>query len=235
MSTATIAGPAVLVIDDEAQIRRFLAIGLRAQGYRVLEAASGADGLAMVAGGGGGIDLVLLDLGLPDRDGRDVLRDLRSFSAVPVIVLSVRSTEQEKVALLDAGAHDYVTKPFGMQELSARIRGLLRRHEGVEPEPFDDGRLRVDLARRQVELDGTPVALTRKEWQLLAALLRHPGQVLTQPQLLGELWGPSHREDAHYLRVLVARLRLKLGDSASEPRYVATEPGVGLRFVGGRG
>lgn len=222
----------LLVIDDEAQIRRFLGIGLRAQGYRVLEAGNGRDALAVIAGAAGGIDLVLLDLGLPDLDGRDVLRELRSFSAVPVIVLSARSGEQEKVTLLDAGANDYVTKPFGMQELSARIRSLLRQR-GPEAAPLiEAGGLSIDLGRRVLERDGTPVALTRKEWQLLAALLRHPGRVLTQPQLLAELWGPTHTADTHYLRILVARLRAKLGDSATEPRWIATEPGVGLRYVG---
>jgi two-component system KDP operon response regulator KdpE len=223
-------GATLLVIDDEAQIRRFLGIGLRAQGYRVLEAGSGRDALAVLAGGG--IDLALLDLGLHDLDGRDVLRELRSFSAVPVIVLSARAGEQEKVTLLDAGANDYVTKPFGMQELSARIRSLLRQR-GPEAAPLiESGGLRIDLARRVLERDGEPVALTRKEWQLLAALLRHPGRVLTQPQLLAELWGPTHTADTHYLRILVARLRAKLGDSATEPRWIATEPGVGLRYVG---
>lgn len=223
--------PRILVIDDEAQIRRFLAISLRAQGYRVAEAATGRAGLDALAASGA--DLVVLDLGLPDMDGREVLRELRAFSAVPVLVLSVRSAESEKVTLLDAGANDYVGKPFGVQELSARLRALLRQ----QPDPgnaaaFDDGRLRVDVARRQAWLDGEPITLSRKEWALLAMLLRHAGRVLTQPQLLRDLWGPTHVDDTHYLRILVARLRIRLGDDASSPRYIATEPGVGLRFIG---
>jgi len=220
----------LLVIDDEPQIRRFLGIGLRAQGYEVVEAATGADGLAALATGGA--DLVVLDLGLPDRDGREVLKELRSWSNVPVLVLSVRANEGEKVALLDAGANDYLTKPFGMRELSARVRALLRRSERAEASvTIQVGDLAIDVGRRVASLAGQPLALTRKEWALLSLLLRHRGLVLTQPQLLRELWGPSHVEDTHYLRILVARLRAKLGDDAAEPRYIATEPGVGLRFV----
>ena len=226
--------PRILVIDDEAQIRRFLSISLRAQGYRVAEAATGRAGLDALAASGA--DLVVLDLGLPDLDGREVLRELRAFSAVPVLVLSVRSAESEKVALLDAGANDYVGKPFGVQELSARLRALLRQ----PPDPgsaaaFDDGRLRVDVARRQAWLEGEAIMLSRKEWALLAMLLRRAGCVLTQPQLLRDLWGPTHVDDTHYLRILVARLRTRLGDDAASPRYIATEPGVGLRFIGVEG
>ena len=225
--------PRVLVIDDEPQIRRFLDISLRAQRYRVLLAATGTEGLALLASQGA--ELVVLDLGLPDRDGQDVLRDLRQWSAVPVIVLTVRADEAGKVAALDAGANDYVTKPFGIQELMARIRVLLRGHaSGGGPVPvFDDGRLRIDLAHRDVRLDGTALALSRKEFALLALLVGHAGRVVTQPQLLRELWGPTHQDDTHYLRILVGKLRAKLGDDASAPRYIATEPGVGLRFVGG--
>jgi two-component system KDP operon response regulator KdpE len=224
-------GPGILIIDDEAQIRRFLGISLRAQGYRVLEAGSGDEGLAVLADGG--VDLVVLDLGLPDRDGQEVLRELRARSSVPVIVLSVRAHEGEKVAALDHGANDYVTKPFGVQELSARLRVLLRRPSPSEPAvAFDDGRLRIDPVRREVVRDGEIVALSRKEWALLALLLRHAGRVVTQAQLLRELWGPSHAEDTHYLRILAAKLRGKLGDDAAAPRYLQTEPGVGLRFIG---
>jgi two-component system KDP operon response regulator KdpE len=220
----------ILVIDDEPQIRRFLGISLRAQGYDVVEAADGGAGLATLATGGA--DAVVLDLGLPDRDGREVLRDLRAWSTVPVLVLSVRAQEGEKVALLDAGANDYLTKPFGVQELAARIRVLLR----VERDPqatgsIELGDLRIDPARRLVLRDGEAVNLTRKEWALLALLLRHRGRVLTQTQLLRELWGPTHVDDTHYLRILVAKLRAKLGDDAANPRYIATEPGVGLRLV----
>lgn len=224
------AGSRILIIDDEAQIRRFLGIGLRAQGYEVVEAASGREGLERLAAGG--VDLVILDLGLPDLDGLEVLRELRAWSTVPVIVLSVRSSEAEKVRLLDAGANDYVTKPFGVQELSARLRALLRlRPEDEAASVFDDGHLRIDLGRRLVTLSGEPVVLSRKEWALLTLLLRHAGRVVTQPQLLRELWGPTHQGDTHYLRILVAKLRGKLGDDAAAPRYLQTEPGVGLRFL----
>lgn len=222
----------VLVIDDEPQIRRLLDISLRAQGYRVMLAANGNEGLAALASQGA--DLVVLDIGLPDLDGHEVLRELRQWSQVPVIMLTVRAGEQEKVAALDAGANDYVTKPFGVQELMARVRGLLRMR--VAPADaalplFDDGHLHVDLARREVTLDGQPVVLSRKEFALLALLLRHAGRVVTQPQLLRELWGPTHQQDTHYLRILVGKLRQKLRDDATAPRYIATEPGVGLRFI----
>lgn len=225
-----LAGTRILIVDDEPQIRRFLGIGLRAQGYDVVEAANGREGLERLATGGA--DLVVLDLGLPDLDGLEVLRELRAWSSVPVLVLSVRASEAEKVRLLDAGANDYMTKPFGVQELSARLRALLRLkpEQGAES-VFDDGRLRIDLGRRQVTLAGEPVVLSRKEWALLTLLLRHAGRVVTQPQLLRELWGPTHQEDTHYLRILVAKLRSKLGDDAAAPRYLQTEPGVGLRFL----
>jgi two-component system KDP operon response regulator KdpE len=220
----------ILIIDDEVQIRRFLGISLRAQDYIVSEAATGQAGLAALATGGA--DAVVLDLGLPDLDGRDVLRDLRTWSSVPVIVLSVRAQEGEKVALLDAGANDYLTKPFGVQELAARIRVLLRGgRDADDAEPLELGALRIDTVRRRVLRNGEPVALTRKEWALLALLLRHRGRVLTQSQLLRELWGPTHTADTHYLRILVAKLRAKLGDDAANPRYIATEPGVGLRLL----
>ncbi len=222
----------ILVIDDEAQIRRFLDISLRAQGYLVALAENGHAGLADLAAHGA--DLVVLDIGLPDLDGHEVLRELRQWSQVPVIMLTVRSGEMEKVSALDAGANDYVTKPFGVQELMARIRGLLRAQatstDAALPQ-FDDGHLHVDLVRREVTLDSAPVALSRKEFALLALLLQHAGRVVTQPQLLRELWGPMHQEDTHYLRILVGKLRQKLHDDATAPRYIATEPGVGLRFI----
>ena len=223
----------ILVVDDEPQIRRFLDIGLRAQGYRVALADSAQAGLELLATEGA--ELVILDLGLPDRDGQAVLAELRQWSRVPVIVLTVRGGEDGKVAALDAGANDYVTKPFGVQELMARVRGLLRTHampEGSTPPVYDDGRLRVDLARREVALEGTAVTLSRKEYALLALLVQHAGRVVTQPQLLREVWGPTHQQDTHYLRILVAKLRQKLGDDAASPRWIATEPGVGLRFLG---
>ncbi len=230
-SMPTAPAARVLVIDDEPQIRKFVDISVRSQGYRTLLAESGVQGLAMLASQGA--DLVVLDLGLPDRDGQDVLKELRQWSRVPVIVLTVRSNEEQKVALLDAGANDYVTKPFGIEELMARIRVLLRNanlDENALP-VYDDGALRVDLARREVQLRGQPVALSRKEFSLLSLLVRQPGRLITQPQLLREMWGPTHEGDTHYLRVLVGKLRHKLGDDASAPQYIITEPGVGLRFL----
>lgn len=227
----TAAIPCVLVIDDEAQIRKFLDIGLRAEGYEVLLAANGEEGLALAATRSP--DLVILDLGLPDREGHEVLADLRQWSQLPVLVLSVRDTEKEKVRALDAGANDYVTKPFGIQELMARLRALLRNRPGeVEALPrYDDDRLHIDLAQREVSLDGQVLSLTRKEYAVLAMLLRHSGRVVTQQQLLRELWGPTHVEDTHYLRIVIGKLRQKLGDDPTTPRWLKTEPGVGYRFL----
>nr|WP_301334669.1 response regulator transcription factor [Variovorax dokdonensis] len=225
--------PRVLVIDDEPQIRKFVDISLRSQGYRTLLAETGEQGLMLMATQGA--DLVVLDLGLPDRDGRDVLKELRGWSRAPVIVLTVRADEAQKVALLDAGANDYVTKPFGIEELMARIRVLLRNARQAQGEAaapvYDDGVLRIDLAARDVQVHGEPVSLTRKEFALLSMLARQPGRLVTQTQLLREMWGPTHQDDAHYLRVLVGKLRGKLGDNAAAPRYIVTEPGVGLRFL----
>lgn len=229
---SAVSAPArVLVIDDEPQIRKFLEISLRAQGYAVQLADTAQAGIEALATRGA--EVVVLDMGLPDRDGLDALREIREWSQVPVLVLTVRSHESEKVAALDAGANDYMTKPFGVPELMARIRVLLRAQvAGADVAPvFDDGRLRVDLARREVTLAGEAVALSRKEYALLAFLVAHAGRVLTQPQLLRELWGPTHQQDTHYLRILVGKLRQKLGDDASAPRWIATEPGVGLRFL----
>jgi len=221
----------ILIVDDEPQIRKFIDISLRSQGYATLLAPTGQEGLTLLASKGA--DLVILDLGLPDRDGKDVLAELRQWSDVPVIVLTVRSDEAEKVALLDGGANDYITKPFGVDELMARIRALLRNaRPGREAAAIlDDGHLRIDLAGREVSLEGHPVALSRKEFALLALLVGQPGRLVTQGQILKALWGPSHAHDAHYLRILVSKLRHKLGDDASLPRYIITEPGVGLRFI----
>jgi two-component system KDP operon response regulator KdpE len=224
--------PRVLVIDDEAQIRRFLDIGLRAEGYQVLLAATGQEGLGLAATQSP--DVVVLDIGLPDMEGHDVLREIRTWSEVPVLMLSVRDSESEKVRALDHGANDYVTKPFGIQELMARLRALLRQGakggQADAPVRYDDGSLVIDLARREVLLDGAPVALTRKEFAVLSLLVRHPGRVVSQQQILREVWGATHTQDTHYLRIVMGKLRLKLGDDPSTPRWLKTEPGVGYRF-----
>ena len=230
-STASAPAARILVIDDEPQIRKFIDISLRSQGYATLLAGTGREGLTLLASKGA--DLVVLDLGLPDRDGKEVLKELRQWSRVPVIVLTVRSGEEEKVALLDAGANDYVTKPFGVEELMARIRAFLRTvGSGQEEGPvYDDGTVSIDLVNREVTVHGQIVTLSRKEFSLLSLLALQPGRLITQTQILRELWGPTHDEDAHYLRILVGKLRHKLGDDASAPRYIVTEPGVGLRFI----
>jgi two-component system KDP operon response regulator KdpE len=223
--------PTILVIDDEAQIRKFLRISLLAQGFRVLEAGTGGQGLESAALHKP--DLVVLDLGLPDLDGQQVLRELREWSGVPVLVLSVRSSEGEKVLALDGGANDYVTKPFGIQEFLARVRVLLRQGGSAEQPAasVSSGPLTVDFAYRRVLLDGQEVALTRKEYAVLALLAGHLGRVVTQQQLLKDIWGPTHTEDSHYLRVVVGHLRQKLGDDPTAPRLIVTEPGVGYRLL----
>ena len=225
-------GPSILLIDDEAQIRKFLRIALSAQGYRVLEAANGEDGLAQAALQSP--DVVVLDLGLPDLDGQQVLRRLREWSQVPVLVLSVRASEGEKVLALDVGADDYVSKPFGIQEFLARVRVLLRQGQVREALPANIvcGGLNIDLAYRRVSVEGGEVALTPKEYAVLALLGQHLGRVVTQQQLLRDIWGPSHVGDSHYLRVVVGHLRQKLGDDPAAPRYLITEAGVGYRLRG---
>lgn len=223
----------VLIIDDEAQIRKFLRISLSAQGYKVMEANNGAEGLAQAALKRP--DLVVLDLGLPDMDGQDVLGQLREWSQVPVLVLSVRASEGEKVLALDGGANDYVTKPFAIQEFLARVRVLLRQagsSDAPQETVVQSGSLRLDFAYRRVTLDGVEVALTRKEYAVLAMLARHLGRVVTQQQLLRDIWGPTHVEDSHYLRVVIGHLRQKLGDEPSAPSYIVTEAGVGYRLLG---
>ncbi|MGA4641862.1 response regulator [Stutzerimonas stutzeri] len=221
----------VLIIDDEPQIRKFLRISLASQGYRVLESTDGRDGLARAALEQP--DLVVLDLGLPDMDGQDVLGELRSWTRVPVIVLSVRSCEAEKVRALDAGANDYVTKPFGIQEFLARVRALLRLPQSTTNSPGQVlcGALCIDLAFRRVSLGERMVSLTRKEYAVLAELARHAGRVVTQQHLLKIVWGPSHAGDSHYLRVVIGHLRQKLGDDPAAPRFIVTEAGVGYRLI----
>ena len=221
----------ILVIDDEPQIRKFLRISLVSQGYNVLEAATGADGLSQAALKQP--DMLVLDLGLPDMDGQQVLREFREWSNVPVLVLSVRASEVQKVQALDAGANEYVTKPFGIQEFLARVRALLRQAPAGETQAaaVELGPLVVDLAFRRVLLDGVEVALTRKEYAVLAQLARHPGRVITQQQLLKDIWGPTHIENSHYLRIVIGHLRQKLADDPTHPRFIATEAGVGYRLL----
>lgn len=225
--------PRVLVIDDEPQIRRFLRISLTSQGFQVLEAATGREGLAQLREGVP--DLVLLDLGLPDMDGQNVLDRLRVETQVPVIVVSVRGQEAEKVRALDGGANDYVTKPFGIRELLARIRALLRdgaRERIAAPVArFARHDLAIDLTARWVLKGGEPVHLTPKEYAVLERLCRHAGRVVTQTQLLREVWGPVHAADTHYLRIVVSKLRHKLGDDPQAPQLLQTEAGVGYRLL----
>ncbi len=225
-------GPVVLVIEDEPPIRRFLRPTLTSQGYRIVEAETGEDGLLQAATRQP--DLVILDLGLPDLDGVQVIRRLREWTTVPIIVLSARGAEADKVAALDAGADDYVAKPFAVGELLARARVALRHATlGREPgEPtFEAGDLRVDLARRRVWLGEAEVRLTPIEYRLLAVLVRHAGKVLTHRQLLKEVWGPGQVEQTHYLRVYMANLRRKLEADPARPRLLRTEPGVGYRLL----
>ncbi len=226
------AEPVIVLIEDEPQIRRFLRANLLSQGYRLFEAVTGGDGLIEAATRQP--DVVVIDLGLPDMDGIDVIRRLREWTNVPVIVLSARGQERDKVAALDAGADDYVSKPFGAGELLARIRVALRHAAspgGGEDATFTVGDLQVDLARRQVLVAGKEVHLTPIEYRLLTTLVRHAGKVLTHSQLLKEVWGPSHSSDAHYLRVYMVQLRRKLEVDPTRPRYLLTEPGVGYRLA----
>ena len=221
----------VLVVDDEPQIRRALRTSLEAHGYEVRTASNGDE--AVVAAAEEAPDVVFLDLGLPDLDGTEVIRRVRSFSRVPVIVLSVRDRQHDKVAALDAGADDYVTKPFGMEELLARLRATLRRStsDDVSPPVVRFGSLEVDLGRRLVTLDGRGIHLTKTEYGLLEALVTNPGKLLTHQWLLRKVWGPGYAEESHYLRVYVRALRRKLGDRAAAPSLILTEPGVGYRWI----
>jgi two-component system KDP operon response regulator KdpE len=222
----------VLLIEDEAEIRRFLRTSLPHHGYRLYEATTGADGLAQAKARNP--DIILLDLGLPDVDGTEVIRQVREWSTIPILVLSAREHEQAKVAALDLGADDYVTKPFGVNELLARMRTALRHASrsatdiGESVFTLDD--LKVDLGRRQVFVSAKEVHLTPIEYKLLTTLIRYAGRVVTHRQLLKEVWGPLHVEEGHYLRVYMRQLRNKLEENPAHPRYLVTELGVGYRL-----
>jgi two-component system, OmpR family, KDP operon response regulator KdpE len=226
------ATPLILLIEDEAPIRRLLRIAL-AEDYRVLEADSARGALRLAAQQPP--DLVILDLGLPDRDGQEVLRQLRDWLQAPIIILSVRDQEQQKITALDQGADDYLTKPFSTGELLARIRVALRHAERVrgerESSNFVVGDLKVDLAKRRVFVKETEIHLTPIEYKLLTTLIRQAGKVLTHRYLLKEIWGPHHLEENHYLRVFMTSLRRKLEDDPAQPRYLLTEQGVGYRLA----
>jgi two-component system, OmpR family, KDP operon response regulator KdpE len=220
----------VLVIDDDPHLLRALRITLRAAGHDVDTAPDGRTALQQAAAVPP--DVVVLDLGLPDLDGTEVLAGLRPWYVGPVLVLSARADSQDKVRALDAGADDYVTKPFDMSELLARLRAALRRGSGEPADPIvTTGHFTVDLAARQVTVEGARVRLTPTEWGLLEALVRHPGRLIAQRQLLQSVWGPAYEKETHYLRVYLAQLRRKLEPDPSHPRYLRTEPGMGYRFT----
>lgn len=224
----------VLVIEDDVQIRRFLRASLASQGYRLMEAVTGEEGMRLAASHRP--DLIILDLGLPDMDGLRVARGVRKIATTPIVILSARGQERDKIDALDAGADDYVTKPFGVGELLARMRVALRHaaREGMDPqdEPvFEVADLHVDLVRRHVDLHGEEIHLTPIEYKILATLVRHAGRVITHRQLLQEVWGPSFGNQTHYLRVYMQQLRKKLEETPAHPRYLRTEPGVGYRLV----
>ena len=224
--------PKVIVVEDETNLRRFVRLALEAEGCEVFEADSMKRGL--IETGTRKPDLLVLDLGLPDGDGIDLIRELRTWSEIPIIVLSARTAETEKVAALDAGADDYLTKPFGSAELLARVRAHLRRRQraGTDgPSVLEFGSVRIDLGRRMVEKNGQALHLTPIEFRLLAYVVANPDCVLTHRQLLKAVWGPSHAEDSHYVRVYMGHLRKKLEEDPANPDHLVTEPGVGYRFV----
>jgi two-component system KDP operon response regulator KdpE len=219
----------ILVVDDEPQIRRALAINLSARGYDVDMAASGEEALRQAATANP--DAVVLDLGLPGIDGTEVVRTLRGWSNVPIIILSVRDTERDKVAALDAGADDYVTKPFGIDELLARLRAALRRHlVPADATLVQTDAFTIDLVASKAWRDGAEVHLTPTEWQLVSQLVRNPGRLVSQKSMLQQIWGPDHPTDTTLLRVHLAGLRRKLEPNPGQPRYFITEPGMGYRF-----
>jgi two-component system, OmpR family, KDP operon response regulator KdpE len=224
------SGLNILVVDDEPQIVRFLRPALTASGYNVLHAATGREALRLIATHSP--DLVVLDLGLPDMEGKDVLREARRFYLAPILVLSARDREAEKIEALDLGADDYVEKPFAIGELLARLRTALRhRHGGaVETRRVEAGGLSIDLEKRRVAIDGAPVKLTPREYDLLSVLARHAGRVLPHGQILTSVWGPAHKEDTQYLRVFIGQLRAKLETDPASPKLIRTESGIGYRF-----
>ncbi|MFO1418674.1 MAG: response regulator [Methylotetracoccus sp.] len=224
--------PTIVVIEDDPPMRRFLKTGLRSQGFQVFEADTGRQGIVEV--GVRKPDLVVLDLGLPDIDGVEVIGEIRRWTTLPIIILSARSTEQHKVEALDAGADDYLTKPFGLDELLARVRAALRRtwmnREVPQSGCFTTGDLEIDFSSRQVHVHGLEVHLTPIQYRLLSFLARHAGKVLTHRQILLEVWGPSYVEHAHYLRIFMSQLRRKLESDPTQPRFLLTESGVGYRL-----
>ncbi|MDO8360395.1 MAG: response regulator [Devosia sp.] len=227
------SGPRILVVDDEPQIQRFLKPALVASDFDVLTAATAREAMRLIATRSP--DLVILDLGLPDSDGKSVIAEVRAFSRVPIIVLSARDQESEKVAALDLGADDYIEKPFGIAELLARIRTALRRGTGGSDgvaDTFEFSGLRVDAAARVVSRDNVPIHLTPKEYELLLQLVRNAGRVITHRQLLTSIWGVAHAEDVQYLRVAIAQLRAKIEADPSHPRLILNEPAIGYRFAG---
>ncbi|CFR10305.1 two-component system response regulator KdpE [Yersinia kristensenii] len=221
----------ILIVEDEKEIRRFVRIALEGEGWRVFESETLQRGL--IEAGTRKPDLIILDLGLPDGDGLTYIQDLRQWSAIPIIVLSARSSEEDKVAALDAGADDYLSKPFGISELLARVRVALRRHSGGSQESplvnFSD--ISVDLINRQVTRAGIDLHLTPIEFRLLSALLANTGKVITQRQLLNQVWGPNYVEHSHYLRIYMGHLRQKLETDPTRPKHLLTETGVGYRFI----
>ena len=222
----------ILIVEDEAPIRRFLRVALEAEGHLVSEAASARDAIILAAREAPAA--MVLDLGLPDADGISVLRAVREWSQMPVLILSVRSDEAGKIAALDAGAQDYVTKPFSTGELLARLRVLLRDRTGeAGTARLTLGPLVVDAADHRASLDGQDLKLTRREFDLLWLLASHAGRLVTQQMILRAIWGPAHTEDSQYLRVYIRQLRAKLGDDAADPRWIFTEPGVGYRLAAG--
>ena len=230
-STMNSAAPLVLIIEDEAPIRRFLRASLAEEGYRFNEAETAREGLRLASSQPP--DLIILDLGLPDQNGLDVLKQIRDWSAVPIIIVSARGQEGDKVLALDTGANDYLTKPFGVGELMARIRVALRlaaQTTKTAESTFTIGELQVDLTARRVTVTGQEIHLTPIEYRLLTTLIRHAGKVLTQSFLLKEVWGPGHATESHYLRVAMAKLRGKIEADPARPRYVLTEIGVGYRL-----